>query len=142
MSARTKRIVFWGFLAVIIFAGIMWIVFPQYGDYTPGAKIAEVLLATHRAREQIADFHQKHKRFPPDASEVDLSVSSSGKIREMTYDGTKGELRAVIQNIPEVNGKTLILTADIQGGKLEWRCSNDGIPKDFLNFLSRFCKKT
>jgi hypothetical protein len=136
-SGRLRPFVFWGVLAALVIAAIVWFLFPPYADYTPKAKVAEVLLGTSVAREQVSEFYKKHNRLPRNAAEANISLESAGKIRAMTYDGEKGELRAVIQNIPEVNGKTLILSADIGSGHLEWRCFSDEIPKDFLAGICR-----
>ena len=136
-SGRLKAFVFWSVPAVLILAMIVWFLIPPYADYTPKAKVAEVLVTTSVAREQIVEFYRKHNRLPRDAAEANISLGSIGKIREMTYDGEKGELRAVIQDIPEVNGRTMVLKAELSSGHVVWRCFSDEIPKDFLSGICR-----
>src|SRR5262245_64197073 len=85
---------------------------PPYGDYTPRAKMSEVILGTSDARTQVEEFYAKHKRLPRDAAEAGVDgQGSGGKIHSLSYDGPAGELRAVVQNVPEANGKVLKMTA-------------------------------
>jgi len=131
-SGRLRTFVFWGVLAALVIAAIVWFLFPPYADYTPKAKVAEVLLGTSVAREQVNEFYKKHNRLPRNAAEANISLESAGKIRAMTYDGEKGELRAVIQDIPEVNGKTLILSADIGSGQWSGAVLATRYPRTFF----------
>ena len=125
---QKRTVLGWVVVAVAVFIGFL----PSYSDYTPRDKISEVLLGMSSNRTQIEQFYSKHKRLPRDAAEAGLDLRGGGKIRSLSYDGSTGELRAVIQNVPEANGKVLRLRAHEIKGELNWRCSGNDISKEHL----------
>lgn len=134
---RIRRFMIWGAVACLIIA-IAAIFLPAYCDYTPRAKVSEAFLAIGTGKPQINEYYRIHKRLPRDAVEARLSPDSGGYVRELTYDGTKGELRGVIQNIPELNGRTLVVKAEPRGEQLVWTCFGEDVPDEFL---PRSCRR-
>jgi type IV pilus assembly protein PilA len=123
---------------VIAILGILAaIAIPSYSDYTPRARISEVILAMSDGRTAISEFFANNKRLPKDAAEAGWPdpkqlQSVSKYVRELSYDVKAGELRAVVQNHPQADGKTMRMKAEVGDGKLTWRCYSTDIPQKYL----------
>lgn len=128
------RFVIFGVVGILIILGVLRILLPPYADYTPKSKVSEVLIVLKLIDiDGITEFYRKHKRLPRDGIEAHISPPQQVPyVRQLTYDGAKGELRAVIRDIPEVDGKTLVVRFEVRGGALEWRCLSEDIPKRHL----------
>jgi len=134
-GAKGRLLKWAAWLAVIglaLLALLAWLL-PPYADYTPRAKISEVLLVMLSTKSQVAEFHLKHGRLPRDAAEASLNTASPSRwVQALSYDGPSGELRAVVQGIPGAEGKVLRLRAQQIDGELKWRCSSNDIPQGLL----------
>lgn len=117
--------------AVVLVVGFTAVVmFPAYCDYTPAAKVSEVILGLSAARTEISDFYDRHGRLPKDATEGNLAstlIPISRYVREMRYE--EGVLTAVMTNIEPVHeGKPLTMRVQASGKGLEWTCVVRGVP--------------
>lgn len=122
---------------VVAILGILAaIAIPSYSDYTPRAKLSEVILALSGGRTSVAEFFEQHKRLPKDAAEAGLPwpmANVSKYVRQLAYDGRSGELSAVVQGITsDMEGKTIRLKAVVNSGELTWRCYTPDLPKKYL----------
>lgn len=124
-------------IVVAILGILAAIAIPGYSDYTPRARISEVILAMSDGRTAVSEFFEQHKRLPKDAAEAGWpdpkqSQPVSKYVRDLSYDTKAGELRAVIQNHPQAEGKTMRLKAVVDGEKLTWRCYSTDVPQNLL----------
>ena len=135
MKATARGVIpVWVVLGLLAIAAIIGfaIFIPPYADYTAAAKASEVVLSLSSYRQNIQDFHDARKRLPASAAEAGFSPQTESKyVRPVTYDAPSGELRAIVQGIPNNEGKLLVLRAEIASGNLTWRCfSPDMAAKD------------
>ena len=97
------------------------------------AQIAGVLRDLAAYRDPVADFYARNKKLPRDAVEAKLPASPDNKyLREVSYDGAKGELRARITGIPEAEGTSIVFKADPTPDAMRWRCSSSDVPAKWL----------
>ena len=94
------------------------------------AMMSQVIIAGAPAREQIEAFYRKHKRLPRNAAEAELDLSSPSRYAgPIYYDGGRGELRIVARDLGgEVDGKSIVLRAEVSSGTLVWICGSYDMP--------------
>lgn len=127
-ASRAKRKVLWGALVVCVVLAISYLFLRNWTSYTPRAKMTEVVLGLMGYKNDLEAYFLAHKRLPKDASEARISLEPTNRyIRQISYDGVKGELKAVIKDIPDNEGKSLVLKVDTSTGALTWRCLSDDI---------------
>ena len=132
--ARAKKVALWAVLAAIILCSALWLLSRWNQDFGIKAMMSEVILAGSGAREQINEFYAKNKRLPRDAGEtqLDLGVGST-YVERIDYDAVRSELRIVARKLgPEVDGKSIVVRAEVRAGNLYWICGSYDMPAQYL----------
>src|SRR5687767_10004725 len=122
-----KRL-FWGTVALCALVAITYLLLRNWTSHTPRAKVAEAVLGLSEYRSTLVAFFLEHKRLPLNAAEAAMPLEPRGRYtREIRYDGAKGELKAVLRDIPGIESGVLTLRVDTSTGALTWRCFGEGI---------------
>ncbi len=135
--SRLKQSLVGAAIVVAILGILAAIAIPSYSDYTPRARISEAIFAMSEGRTAVSEFFANNKRLPKDAAEAGWPDPKqaplvSKYVRELSYDPRAGELRAVMHNHPQVDGKTMRLKAEVDGEQLTWRCYSTDVPQKYL----------
>jgi type II secretory pathway pseudopilin PulG len=135
-GSKMRSWVLQGVVALAILAVIVAVALPQYGGYTPRARVSEVILSLSDGRTTLVDFIARHDRLPRDAKELGWpgpGEQVSRYVRARSYDGTKGELVAVAQGIGrDVDGKSVRMKPTLEMGAVSWRCYSPDMPPKYL----------
>jgi type IV pilus assembly protein PilA len=109
---------------------------PTYADYTPRAKMSEVVLATSGMRNGVTEFHHREGRFPSAEEAPKFNTETGSKyVESISYDATRRAIVAVTRE--PWPGTRIVLYAVEQNGQLAWRCRGIGIDKKNLPQMCR-----
>ncbi len=118
-------------MIVVAIIGILAaIAIPAYSDYTIRAQVSEGLTLAGGAKAAVSEFTMDRGVFPTDNDEAGLSAPADidGKYTgSINVQPTKGQIlitygAAGTDAHPEIQGKTLVLSAVTTAGSVVWSC--------------------
>ena len=119
-------------MIVVAIIGILAaIAIPAYSDYTIRAQVSEGLTLAGGAKAALSEFTMDRGAFPTTNAEAGISAAASisGKYTgSVSAAASKGQLLITYGGAgapdahPEINGKTLILSAITTAGSVVWAC--------------------
>lgn len=114
-----------GGAAAIAMTGIMAaIAIPAYHDYTLRAKVNAGLAEAVPVRARVAEFHQKHGRFP-NAEEIVLMGFEPGRTVKLSLVPMTGVVVVTYRDDKELAGKRVVLVPEASGKNLSWDCKGE-----------------
>jgi len=121
-------------MIVVAIIGILAAVaLPAYRDYTVRAKVSEMILAGSAAKNAVVEaFNNQGGSSMP--TSVDVPTQTTSIVKEVTYDGTKGEITVTANSSADaaIKDTTVIFTGKISGDNINWTCGAGTIDKKYL----------
>lgn len=121
-------------MIVVAIIGILAaIALPAYQDYTARSQMAEAFSLAGGQKGTVAEYHADKGDWPADNAEAGMAspASINGKyVAEVeTEDGVIVATMRGTGVASGIQGKTLTLSAIVNDGSYDWRCSSDALPK-------------
>ena len=112
-------------MIVVAIVGILAaIALPAYQDYTVRAKTSEGLARMAEAKTSVAEYFSANGTFPPSAASAGFNTAAAGFVASMNCNG--GVCNTILLQFnnrePNLNNKTITLSALAQNGQLVWKC--------------------
>ena len=136
MTRTTRGFTLIELLIVVAIIGILAsIALPTYRNYTIRTQLAEGISLTTSAKVTVGDYYNDYGIWPADNTTAGLdapetiagnyveSVAVAGPVITVTYGNSAHA---------EINGQTLLLTANYNDGSFNWVCSGAGIAEHHL----------
>ncbi len=123
-----------GVFFFIAFIGILAaIALPAYQDYTMRAKVANVLVDAGRVKNSVEQYVLTNRALPRSNADAGLPSPVVTKFVDGMLIGSNGEVTIQFSQdagMPLV-GKTVLLTPQLEEGRLIWSCKRGTVPDRF-----------
>ncbi|HKK14981.1 MAG TPA: pilin [Gammaproteobacteria bacterium] len=131
-------------MIVVAIIGILAaIAIPAYQDYTIRSQVSEGLSLADGAKTAVAEFYNNRGTWPPANSSAGLATSSSITGNYVTdVDASGGKIVVTYGNTANtaINGKTLQLSPNTNGGSVQWTCSQGSSSPVDPKYLPSSCR--
>ena len=123
---------------------------PQYRNYVTKAKLTEAFLAVTPVKYGLVEYVAVNgsttglsgKTWPAVLKELGVATNFFGDnsryVKNVWWNNTKSEIRvSFTDNLPEANGRYLVMRADMDSGAFRWRCLSSttyslALPAEYL----------
>ncbi|NVK31336.1 MAG: pilin [Gammaproteobacteria bacterium] len=137
-------------IAVAIIGVLASFAIPQYRNYVTKAKLTEAFLAVTPVKYRLVEYVAVNgstaglagKGWSAVLKELGVSTNFFGDnsryVKNVWWNNTKGEIRvSFTDNLPEANGRYLVMRADMDSGAFRWRCLSSStyslaLPAEYL----------
>jgi len=138
-------------MIVIVIIGILSsIAIPQYRNYVTKAKLTEAFLAVTPVKFGLVEYVSVNgstaglagKSWSAVLKELGVATNffgdNSRNVKNVWWNNTKGEIRvSFTDNLPEANGRYLVIRADMDSGAFRWHCLSSttyslALPAEYL----------
>ena len=122
-------------IVVAIIGVLSSVALPQYRNYVVKTKLAEAFYAVTPVKYGLVEYVSVNGSTAGLAGKTwtavlkDLGVNTnffgdnSRYVKNVWWNNTKGEIRvSFTDNLPEADGRYLVMRADMMGGSFRWRC--------------------
>ncbi|WP_276569049.1 pilin, partial [Thiocapsa imhoffii] len=123
-------------MIVVAVIGILAaIALPAYQDYTVRSKVSEGLLFASAAKIAVVETFAFTGALPSSNEAARLTEASNinGKYVAQTEVQNEGEIWVRFNDrVPQLNGRHVVLAAQVQGGAINWCCSSPDLEARYL----------
>ena len=113
-------------IVIAILGILMAIAIPAYQDYTVRAQVSEGMNLAGAAKLAVAETKSSTGEFPTGnlAAGVATATSIQGNNVQSVTVGTSGEISILYSGGAAINGQTLVLHPEFDGGSVVWTCDD------------------
>ena len=137
-------------LAIAVISILSSIAIPEYRNYVTKAKLTEAFLAVTPVKFGLVEYVSVNgstaglagKTWSAVLKELGVSANFFGDnsryVKNVWWNNTKSEIRvSFTDNLPEANGRYLVMRADMDSGAFRWRCLSSStyslaLPAEYL----------
>jgi len=137
-------------IVVAIISIVSSIVIPQYRNFLIKAKLSEAFYSLYPVKYALVEYAAVNgdlsaldkMQWTEVLSEIGITSNSfqdnSRYVKNVWWNNTKSEIRvSFTDNLPEANGRYLVMRADMDSGAFRWRCLSSSsyslaLPAEYL----------
>ena len=137
-------------IVVAIISILSAVALPQYSNYVTKAKLTEAFYAITPVKYGLVEYVSVNgdtsglsgKSWSQILKEIGVTTNFFGDnsryVKNVWWNNTKSEIRvSFTDNLPEANGRYLVMRADMTGGAFRWTCLSSStyslaLPREYL----------
>ena len=151
MSVPSRGFTLIELMIVVAIIGILLsVAIPQYRNYVTKAKLTEAFYAITPVKYGLVEYVSVNgstsglagKSWSSVLKEIGVTTNFFGDnsryVKNVWWNNTKSEIRvSFTDNLPEANGRYLVMRADMSGGAFRWSCLSSStyslaLPREYL----------